>query len=146
MRIKKQAERWFDIPNDPDEGQILVKHLNPGEITDIMDEVFTQTIVYKADGDQEPQPEFMQETNRRKDREKTLMAAVVGWKKFYDQEGKVLKCTPENVIRASREIEGFDICPCAGTHVRATGELGTMEILKKENKGRDRERIVYTLK
>lgn len=44
------------------------------------------------------------------------------------------------------EIEGFDICPCAGTHVRATGELGTMEILKKENKGRDRERIVYTLK
>lgn len=109
MRIKKQAERWFDIPNDPDEGQILVKHLSPGEITDIMDEVFTQTIVYKADGDQEPQPEFMQETDRRKDREKTLMAAVVGWKKFYDQEGKVLKCTPENVIRASREIEGFDI-------------------------------------
>ena len=109
MRIKKQAERWFDVPNDPDEAQVLIKHLSPGEISDIMDEVFTQTIVYKADGDQEPQPEFMQETDRRKDREKTLVASVVGWKKFYDQDGKVLKYTSGNVIRASREIEGFDI-------------------------------------
>ncbi len=108
MRIKKQIERWFEVPNDPDEAQILIKHLSPGEITDIMDEVFTQTIVYKADGDEEPQPEFIQETDKRKDREQTLVASVVGWKKFYDQEGKVLKCTPENVIRASREIEGFD--------------------------------------
>ena len=108
MRIKKQVERWFEIPNDPDEGQILIKHLNPGEITDIMDEVFTQTIVYKKDGDQDPQPEFIQETDKRKDREKTLVLSVVNWKKFYDQEGKALKCTPENVIRASREIEGFN--------------------------------------
>lgn len=108
MRIRKQVERWFDIPDDPDEGQILVKHLSPGEISDIMDEVFTQTIVYKTDGDQEPQPEFTQETDRRKDREKTLTAAVLDWKNFYDENGKDLKCTPDNVIRASREIEGFD--------------------------------------
>jgi len=44
------------------------------------------------------------------------------------------------------EIEGFDICPCAGTHVKSTGELGTLEIIKKENKGKDKERIVYTLR
>ncbi len=44
------------------------------------------------------------------------------------------------------EIEGFDVCPCAGTHVRTTGELGRMEIIKKENKGKERERIVYSLK
>jgi len=108
VRIKKQIERWFDIPKDPDEGQILIKHLNPGEISDIMDEVFKQTIVYKSDGDQEPQPLITQETDRRKDRELTLVASIINWKKFYDQEGKTLKCTPENVVRASREIEGFD--------------------------------------
>ncbi len=116
MRIKKQMERWFEIPNDPDEAQILIKHLSPGEITDIMDEVFTQTIIYKPDDDQDPhdkkdpvlKSEFIQETDRRKDREKTLIASVIGWKKFYDQEGKALECTPENVIRASREIEGFN--------------------------------------
>lgn len=44
------------------------------------------------------------------------------------------------------EIEGFDVCPCAGTHVRSTEELGTLEIIKKENKGKERERIIYTLK
>jgi misacylated tRNA(Ala) deacylase len=43
------------------------------------------------------------------------------------------------------EVVGFDLCPCAGTHVRNTGELGIVRIQKKENKGKDRERIVYTL-
>jgi len=43
------------------------------------------------------------------------------------------------------EIEGFDVCPCAGTHVRNTSELSKMKITKKENKGKDRERLIYTL-
>ncbi len=43
------------------------------------------------------------------------------------------------------EIEGFDVCPCAGTHVKSTQELGKLKITKKENKGKDKERIVYTL-
>ncbi|UCF08139.1 MAG: alanyl-tRNA editing protein [Thermoplasmata archaeon] len=44
------------------------------------------------------------------------------------------------------EIEGFDVCPCAGTHVKSTEELGRLAILKKENKGKEKERITYTLK
>jgi len=43
------------------------------------------------------------------------------------------------------EIEGFDVCPCAGTHVKNTSELSTIQIIKKESKGKKRERIVYTL-
>lgn len=43
------------------------------------------------------------------------------------------------------DIAGFDICPCAGTHVRSTSELGQVKIIKKENKGKDRERLVYVL-
>jgi misacylated tRNA(Ala) deacylase len=43
------------------------------------------------------------------------------------------------------EIKGFDICPCAGTHVKNTSEIPIMKITKKENKGKDRERIIYTL-
>jgi alanyl-tRNA synthetase len=30
------------------------------------------------------------------------------------------------------EVEGFDVCPCCGTHVRRTGELGAIKILKSE--------------
>jgi misacylated tRNA(Ala) deacylase len=43
------------------------------------------------------------------------------------------------------QIGDFDTCPCAGTHVRNTGEIGRMNIYKRENKGKDRERITYTL-
>jgi len=43
------------------------------------------------------------------------------------------------------EIEGFDICPCAGTHVKNTSEIPEINKTKKESKGKDRDRIVYSL-
>lgn len=44
------------------------------------------------------------------------------------------------------EIENFDICPCAGTHVKNTSELSEIKIIKKESKGEDKDRLVYTFK
>ena len=41
------------------------------------------------------------------------------------------------------EIEGYDVCPCAGTHVRSTADIPPINIIKKEGKGSDKERIVY---
>ncbi len=43
------------------------------------------------------------------------------------------------------KVEQYDLCPCAGTHVRSLGEVGKIKIVKKENKGKDRERITYEL-
>lgn len=43
------------------------------------------------------------------------------------------------------EIKGFDVCPCAGTHIKNTEELNKLKIIKKESKGEDRQRIIYTL-
>jgi misacylated tRNA(Ala) deacylase len=43
------------------------------------------------------------------------------------------------------EVEGYDVCPCAGTHVRCTAEIPPIRIVKKEGKGADRERIIYRL-
>ena len=42
-------------------------------------------------------------------------------------------------------ISDWDIIPCAGTHVRNTSELGRLKITKKESKGKDKERITYSL-
>ena len=39
------------------------------------------------------------------------------------------------------EIEGVDLQPCGGTHVRNTAEIGPVEIGKIENKGRQNRRI-----
>ena len=43
------------------------------------------------------------------------------------------------------EIQDTDICPCAGTHVKDTRELGNVATLKSDNKGKDRVRLEYTL-
>jgi misacylated tRNA(Ala) deacylase len=42
------------------------------------------------------------------------------------------------------EITGFDICPCAGTHVQKTGEIPPITITKKESKGKDTTRLIYS--
>ncbi len=39
------------------------------------------------------------------------------------------------------EIEGVDLQPCGGTHVRRTGEIGPVKVGKIENKGRQNRRI-----
>ncbi len=39
------------------------------------------------------------------------------------------------------EIEGVDLQPCGGTHLRSTGEVGTVRIGKVEKKGRRNRRV-----
>src|SRR3989344_199294 len=43
------------------------------------------------------------------------------------------------------EIEGFDKCPCAGTHVDNTSEIGHINIVKIDNKGKDTVRVTFEL-
>jgi misacylated tRNA(Ala) deacylase len=43
------------------------------------------------------------------------------------------------------KVEQYDVCPCAGTHVRSLSEVGKIKVIKRENKGKDRERITYEL-
>jgi len=39
------------------------------------------------------------------------------------------------------EIEGVDLQPCGGTHLRSTGEVGAVRIGKVEKKGRQNRRV-----
>jgi len=41
------------------------------------------------------------------------------------------------------EIEDYDICPCAGTHIRSLGELIPIEITRAKSKGKGRIRVEY---
>jgi misacylated tRNA(Ala) deacylase len=43
------------------------------------------------------------------------------------------------------EIDGVDLQPCGGTHVKNTAEIGRAEITKIENKGRQNRRINVAL-
>jgi misacylated tRNA(Ala) deacylase len=42
-------------------------------------------------------------------------------------------------------IEGFDLCPCGGTHVDSTGELEGMKIVHRESKGSGVDRVEFEL-
>jgi misacylated tRNA(Ala) deacylase len=39
------------------------------------------------------------------------------------------------------EILGYDLQPCGGTHVRATGEIGDVRVTQIEKKGRQNRRV-----
>jgi misacylated tRNA(Ala) deacylase len=43
------------------------------------------------------------------------------------------------------EIEGYDLCPFAGTHVRNLSELGHLVPMGRESKGAQKERVHFTL-
>jgi misacylated tRNA(Ala) deacylase len=43
------------------------------------------------------------------------------------------------------EIEGVDLQPCGGTHLRSTGEVGNVRVGKVEKKGRRNRRVSIVL-
>lgn len=44
------------------------------------------------------------------------------------------------------EIPGVDMQADGGTHVKSLSEIGTMEFVKAENKGKDNRRVYYTVR
>ncbi len=43
-------------------------------------------------------------------------------------------------------IEGVDLQPCGGTHVTRMGEVGMVDVVKIENKGKQNRRVIVALK
>jgi misacylated tRNA(Ala) deacylase len=57
-----------------------------------------------------------------------------------------LDLLPQHITRMRVvDIEGYDLCPCAGTHVRNLSELGHLRPLGRESKGALKERVHFTL-
>jgi misacylated tRNA(Ala) deacylase len=63
-----------------------------------------------------------------------------------DEGQALLDMIPESVdpLRIV-EIDGFDACPCGGTHVDRLGELGRVAIIDRTSKGADVDRIEFEL-
>jgi misacylated tRNA(Ala) deacylase len=43
------------------------------------------------------------------------------------------------------EIEGIDVQACGGTHVKSTGEIKGIRMIKAENKGKSNRRVYFSL-
>ncbi|MDP6155486.1 MAG: alanyl-tRNA editing protein [Candidatus Thermoplasmatota archaeon] len=74
--------------------------------------------------------------------------------KIYFAERKDLNSDPRVRISLNRlpphisnlrviEIDGYDICPCAGTHIKSLKELRPIEITRAKSKGKGRIRVEY---
>lgn len=63
-----------------------------------------------------------------------------------DEGRALLDMIPESVdpLRVV-EIDGFDMCPCGGTHVESLGAVGRIRITDRVSKGADVERIEFEL-
>ena len=48
-------------------------------------------------------------------------------------------------LRVVKIDDGFDLCPCAGTHVQQLGEIGKVNFLGKKSKGKGTQRFSYDL-
>jgi misacylated tRNA(Ala) deacylase len=59
---------------------------------------------------------------------------------------KLFSRLPESIkeIRVI-EIQDTDKCPCGGTHVKKTEEIGHINIIKTQNKGKDVTRLIFEL-
>lgn len=89
-------------------------------------------------------------TNEIIDADIELNKSEVAREKLEDEteDGRTnLDLIPDHIdpLRAV-EIGDIDICPCGGTHVDSTGELGELEIVERKSKGADVERIKFVLK
>lgn len=50
-----------------------------------------------------------------------------------------------NDLRVIRIGDDIDLCPCAGTHVKNTQEIGEIVFVKRKSKGKGTQRFEYTL-
>ena len=124
MRIRRSTERWFKCEGDPDEGSILIKNLIPGEIQDIVDKAMPRSYEYESDEKGNQIPRLTVKMDNTLQRELTFKSCILDWKNFFDMEGTALECTPENIVRASREIDGFNafVIDCQNTLTKDIAE------------------------
>ncbi len=58
---------------------------------------------------------------------------------------KYLEMVPKTVIDFRIvEVEGYDWAACGGTHVRNTSEIGFVKFIEMKNKGKNKERLIYS--
>jgi misacylated tRNA(Ala) deacylase len=58
---------------------------------------------------------------------------------------RLAMAVPDREMIRIVEIEGIDRQACGGTHVKNTGEIGKIKMIKAENKGKANRRVYFSL-
>jgi misacylated tRNA(Ala) deacylase len=94
-------------------------------------------------------PGFQAAVNEVIGRNLPISTSVITEAEFWSRPELIRTRDAEPPIEAGRvrivEIHGFDAQACGGTHVHATGEIGTARLDGYDNKGRDNKRLYWVL-
>lgn len=90
-RLSAKITKTFKIPNDPDGTALTIYHLKPGEIQKL--EAETSKWIGESVNDQFVSKLEYQPTVQLR---KLRMAALVGWKGFYDADDIEAECNARN--------------------------------------------------
>ena len=90
-RLSAKIQDKFPIPGDEDGASLTIYHLKPGEIQKI--EAETSKWIGKSVNDQfQSELEYQPTVQLRKLR----LAALIGWRGFYDADGVEIECNARN--------------------------------------------------
>lgn len=107
MRIFEELTAWFPVEGDPDGAKAKIKHLTPGEIQTISDQVNLIEREYRRGEDGEERLVAVSRYKEGLDQSLTARACVVEWEGFKGADGQALPCTPEHVARLLATNEDF---------------------------------------
>lgn len=97
-KLTKEFRMWFDVPDDPDQGRVEIRHLLGGEVQEIIaGSTELRTLYRNGEAQRESRHDLVQDTKR------TLSRSIAAWENFKDEAGEQLPCTEANVARYSRE-------------------------------------------
>ena len=92
-RLVEETKIWFELPDDPDGGRVLIRNLTDMDRATIMGKAMKNRFVFDP---QEAKVVQEQGFDILVDRLETIAMAVVDWEKFFDQDAQPMDCTDEN--------------------------------------------------
>lgn len=104
LKLTTERKQWFTFPQDESgETQVEIKHLKPGEVSDIETQANRIVGRHTEDGNFNTEVDF----NFSARSQMILKKCVVGFKGFEDERGKKMKCTDKNKLRLMNEFDWF---------------------------------------
>jgi misacylated tRNA(Ala) deacylase len=89
--------------------------------------------------------EYVDQVNRIIKEDRAVRTAVIPREEAMEIPDlvRLAKDVPDRKEIRIVEVEGVDLQACGGTHVRRTGEIGSVKMLKAENKGKANRRVYF---
>lgn len=98
-KIEAELAVWFDVPDDPLNGRVLVRHIPDGEVGEIS-ALATDLQMHFVDGKVERHSGY----KLLVDQNETICRSVKDWQNFFDESGQEqLPCTDANKLLYGRQ-------------------------------------------